>query len=58
MYADGLYPAVCGHSLSWTDDKTTQLGPNNTLTAKIWVPEDPRGVKRVAGDVDTADIFS
>ena len=35
-------PPLAGHSLSWTDDKKTNLGPNNTLSAKIWTPEDPR----------------
>ena len=35
-------PPLAGHSLSWTDEKKQVLGPNNTLTAKIWTPEDPR----------------
>ncbi|XP_064647713.1 pancreas transcription factor 1 subunit alpha-like [Lineus longissimus] len=35
-------PPLAGHSLSWTDDKKSTLGPNNTMTAKIWTPEDPR----------------
>lgn len=36
------YPPLAGHSLSWTDEKKASLGPNNTMTAKIWTPEDPR----------------
>ena len=35
-------PPLTGHSLSWTDAKKPHLGPNSTLTAKIWIPEDPR----------------
>ncbi|XP_064614440.1 pancreas transcription factor 1 subunit alpha-like [Liolophura sinensis] len=35
-------PPLAGHSLSWTDEKKTLLGPNNTMVAKIWTPEDPR----------------
>lgn len=35
-------PPLTGHSLSWSDTKKQKLGPNNKLTAKIWVPEDPR----------------
>ncbi|KAL8561141.1 hypothetical protein ACOMHN_054513 [Nucella lapillus] len=36
------YPPLAGHSLSWTDEKRRGLGPNNTMVAKIWTPEDPR----------------
>jgi len=36
------YPPLAGHSLSWADDKKRYLGPKNTMTAKIWIPEDPR----------------
>ncbi len=32
------YP-LYGHSLSWTDEKEHKRGPNNTLVAKLWVPE-------------------
>ena len=35
-------PPLAGHSLSWTDEKKPTLGPNNTMSAKIWTPEDPR----------------
>ncbi|XP_074659445.1 pancreas transcription factor 1 subunit alpha-like [Tubulanus polymorphus] len=35
-------PPLTGHSLSWTDEKKPQMGPNNTMSAKIWTPEDPR----------------
>ncbi|XP_070566590.1 pancreas transcription factor 1 subunit alpha-like [Ptychodera flava] len=38
-------PPLAGHSLSWTDDKQRKnksSGPNNTMTAKVWTPEDPR----------------
>ena len=35
-------PPLAGHSLSWSDDKKQAYGPNHTLTAKIWTPEDPR----------------
>lgn len=37
-------PPLTGHSLSWNDDKKERYGPNNTLTAKIWTPEDPRAL--------------
>lgn len=35
-------PPLEGHSLSWKDEKKPHLGPNNTMVAKIWIPEDPR----------------
>ncbi|XP_077978004.1 pancreas transcription factor 1 subunit alpha-like [Glandiceps talaboti] len=38
-------PPLAGHSLSWTDDKHKSNGPNNTMTAKVWTPEDPRKSK-------------
>lgn len=40
--ADSGYPPLAGHSLSWTNDKNPYIGPHSTLTAKVWVPEDPR----------------
>ncbi|XP_013391375.1 pancreas transcription factor 1 subunit alpha-like [Lingula anatina] len=30
---------LVGHSLSWTDEKSLKMGPDNKLCAKIWVPE-------------------
>ena len=36
------YPPLYGHSLSWVNDRQPQIGPDNKLSAKIWVPEDPR----------------
>ncbi|XP_072179702.1 pancreas transcription factor 1 subunit alpha-like [Diadema setosum] len=33
---------LAGHSLSWCNEKKTQPGPNGTMTAKVWTPEDPR----------------
>ena len=44
-------PPLAGHSLSWTDEKKPKLGPNNTLVAKLWYPEDP--TRGVAGDTAT-----
>ncbi|CAH1789006.1 unnamed protein product [Owenia fusiformis] len=39
-------PPLAGHSLSWNDEKKLNMGPNgNTMTAKIWTPEDPRKKK-------------
>ncbi|CAI9728144.1 pancreas transcription factor 1 subunit alpha-like [Octopus vulgaris] len=38
-------PPLEGHSLSWKDEKKAHLGPNNTMIAKIWIPEDPRESK-------------
>ena len=42
----GFYP-LTGHSLSWQDAKRPSLGPNNTMTAKIWRPEDPRETQKL-----------
>ena len=36
---------LTGHSLSWQNEKRPTLGPNNTMVAKIWRPEDPRSQK-------------
>ncbi|XP_064648522.1 pancreas transcription factor 1 subunit alpha-like [Lineus longissimus] len=49
-YIDGFNPVtpLYGHSLSWTDEKLPKLGPNNTLSAKIWMPQHP-------GDTDFMD---
>nr|XP_022305337.1 pancreas transcription factor 1 subunit alpha-like [Crassostrea virginica] len=38
--ARGWLP-LAGHSLSWRDDKNPGLGPNRTMFAKTWTPEDP-----------------
>lgn len=38
--ARGWLP-LAGHSLSWRDEKNPGLGPNRTMFAKTWVPEDP-----------------
>lgn len=38
-------PPLAGHSLSWRDNRKTQLGPNKTLFAKIWTPENPSDFK-------------
>ena len=43
-------PPLAGHSLSWTDEKRPPMGPNNTLTAKIWTPEDPRQQKLMTSE--------
>ena len=40
----GLQP-LAGHSLSWESEKKSNLGPNNVMSAKIWIPEDPRESK-------------
>ncbi|XP_041478502.1 pancreas transcription factor 1 subunit alpha-like [Lytechinus variegatus] len=37
----GVTP-LAGHSLSWSHEKNTQPGPNGTMVAKVWTPEDPR----------------
>ena len=44
-HAHGV-PPLAGHSLSWTDEKTPKVGPNQKMFAKIWTPEDPRGHSR------------
>ncbi|XP_071803681.1 pancreas transcription factor 1 subunit alpha-like [Asterias amurensis] len=49
----GLQP-LAGHSLSWCSEKKTSPGPNNTMTAKVWTPEDPRQVKFTSLDLDTS----
>lgn len=38
--ARGWLP-LAGHSLSWRDEKNPSLGPNRTMFAKTWIPEDP-----------------
>ncbi|KAK6165688.1 hypothetical protein SNE40_022569 [Patella caerulea] len=43
-------PPLAGHSLSWTDAKKPAYGPNKTLSAKIWIPEDPRHLKTQEAD--------
>ncbi len=61
LYISGLpddgeqygFPPLAGHSLSWTDEKKVTLGPNNTMTAKIWTPEDPRQLKECSTLLDT-----
>ncbi|XP_014665470.1 PREDICTED: pancreas transcription factor 1 subunit alpha-like [Priapulus caudatus] len=37
-------PPLAGHSLSWVNEKSKPYGPNNTMHAKVWTPEDPRQV--------------
>ncbi|XP_074658738.1 pancreas transcription factor 1 subunit alpha-like [Tubulanus polymorphus] len=39
MYDD--YVPLYGHSLSWVNEDDPKYGPNNTLYAKTWTPEDP-----------------
>ncbi|KAK2142878.1 hypothetical protein LSH36_901g00009 [Paralvinella palmiformis] len=51
-------PPLTGHSLSWTDEKKPQLGPNSTMTAKIWTPEDPRKSKGLINDCTQAVLDS
>jgi len=48
------YTPLTGHSLSWTNEKrrpyhqpSDTAGPH-TMTAKIWVPEDPRHAKSIS----------
>ncbi|XP_033103207.1 pancreas transcription factor 1 subunit alpha-like [Anneissia japonica] len=37
-------PPLAGHSLSWCNEKKVfSCKSNNTMTAKVWTPEDPRG---------------
>ncbi|XP_061180403.1 pancreas transcription factor 1 subunit alpha-like [Saccostrea echinata] len=55
--ARGWQP-LAGHSLSWKDEKNPGLGPNRTLFAKTWVPEDPTKHKNTfeeCGEVVQAD---
>ncbi|XP_038044992.1 pancreas transcription factor 1 subunit alpha-like [Patiria miniata] len=47
----GLQP-LAGHSLSWCSEKKTSPGPNHTMTAKVWTPEDPRQLKFTSMDMD------
>nr|KAG5690845.1 hypothetical protein BaRGS_031197 [Batillaria attramentaria] len=47
------YPPLAGHSLSWTDEKRRGPGPNNTMVAKIWTPEDPRKHKNCSAPPST-----
>ncbi len=44
------YPPLAGHSLSWTDEKKVNMGPNNTIHAKIWTPDDPRALGQIGPD--------
>ena len=50
--AFGLNP-IAGHSLSWRDEKKTELGPNNTLRAKLWYPENPTKVSTAVRPITT-----
>lgn len=51
------YPPLAGHSLSWTDEKRRGPGPNNTMVAKIWTPEDPRKHKIQTNEADCSGLL-
>lgn len=48
----GLQP-LAGHSLSWSNErKKSTYGSSHTLTAKVWTPEDPRGLNSPTGSTE------
>ena len=42
---------VIGHSLSWQSERAPPIGPNNIMTAKIWMPQPEHATpERVTSD--------
>jgi len=54
------YAPLVGHSLSWTDEKrrihhsSSGTAAAHTMSAKIWVPEDPRHANSISSMSSTA----
>lgn len=62
LFADDnpLYggPPLAGHSLSWKDEKKPHIGPNKTLYAKIWIPENPSDSNAIETENELSPIDS
>ncbi|XP_052792859.1 pancreas transcription factor 1 subunit alpha-like [Mya arenaria] len=48
-------PYLIGHSLSWKNEKVPTLGPNNTMSAKIWRPEAPEKITDIKTEKQVCD---
>lgn len=53
----GVTP-LAGHSLSWSHEKHSQPGPNGTMVAKVWTPEDPRQSSSSSSPMSTGSSSS